>query len=231
MSAFGRLSLTLWVRSFGLVHGAGVLLLALAVATEAAAQPTAELVRRLRADVPYAWALLSPALTLAAAALGLRRLRDSGELVALGTLGVSPRRVRWGAVVAALPVAALAVAVGAASAPTVEAARVAGGWVVAGRTLADPGGPLPDAAAVAAARFGSSGDWPATGVLLILAAGVGARLGETGHTWGVLLAAAGWVLADVLRRGHQPVVAALFLLAMGAAAALSAARRSRRGAR
>lgn len=204
MSALGRLLMRGWARAFGLVHAGGVVLLALAVATEAADEPWPELGRRLAADVPHAWALLSPALSLVAAALAMRRLRGSGELLVLGTLGVSLRRVRLSVLAPAALVAVAAAAVGRVAAPRVEVARLSGGWLVSGVVLPDPGSPLPDAAAVAAARFGAPWDWPGTAVLLVVASAAGAALGVRGQSWSVLVAAATCVVVDVLRRGSEP---------------------------
>ncbi|MSQ01401.1 MAG: LptF/LptG family permease [Myxococcales bacterium] len=224
MTALGRLLLTAWLRGFLLVQLGGIGLLAIVVATEAADEPVAEVRRRLVSQLPYTWALLSPALALAAAALTAARLSRSGQLLALGTLGVSPRRVRTSVLWVATPFGLVAMAVGHGSQPRVDVARVTEAWIVQGAVLPDPGASVSAPAALLTASWGSPTDWPGTAVLLILASLTGASLGSPRSGWAVLVAAAGWVVVDALRRGSEPLPGAGIVLVAGLVAVVSARR-------
>ena len=206
MTPLQRLLLPAWARAFFLTNVGGLLVLALVVATESADDSFAVLGDRICRDVPHTWALLSPALALAAAALATGRMRGSGELLAMATLGLSRLRVLLSVAWVALPTAALAAVVGRGTEPAVTVARAAGAWIVEGRVLLDPGAATPSAAALAAVRYGDPLDWPGTAILLVAAALSGAALGARGGGRAVLMAAAAVVVADLVRRGVDPAV-------------------------
>ena len=226
MTALGRVLVAAWLRGFLLLQLGGVGLLAVVVATEAADEPPAEVLRRLTSQLPYTWALLSPALALAAAALTSARLSRSGELLALGTLGVSPLRARMSVLWVAMPCALLAMVVGQGCQPRVDVARVAGAWIVHGSVLADPGAAPPGQGALLTASWGSPTDWPGTALLLVLASVTGASFASSRTPWTVLVAAAAWIVGDVLRRGSDPLPGAAIVLVAGLTAGVSARRRA-----
>ena len=217
VSPLSRLVLLAWCRSLGLVHGGAIVLLGLVIATESAGLPLSAALSRLLADVPHTWALLSPALTLAATALTMDRLRANGELLALGALGLSRPRFLLTSLAVTLPSGALAAAVGVATDPATEAARVPGAWLVRGVVLLDPGTlVVPDLSRVS---FGPSLDWPGTGLLVVAGGLAGASLGARGGRRSVLAAAAGWLVLDLVRRGSDPAVGFALLLCAAIAGA------------
>ncbi len=225
MTALRRLLVVAWLRGFFLVQIAGVGLLAIVVATEAADETPAEVLRRLTSQLPYTWALLSPALALAAAALTAAQLSRSGQLLALGTLGVSPGRVRASVLWVATPCALLTMAVGQLCQPGVDVARIAGAWIVRGVVLPDPGLLPPEQATLLTAAWGSPTDWPGTAILLVLASVTGASFGSLRSVWGVLVAAAAWIVGDALRRGSEPLFGAAIIGLAALMAVVSARRR------
>lgn len=215
-----RLLVRAWLRAQALVHLGAVLLLALVVATESADEPLPTLLARLSGDVPHTWALLSPALTLAAAALAVVRLRGTGELLALGTLGVSTRRVLLSGLAVTLPLGALAAAVGWGTDPAVEVARARGAWLVHGVVRLDPGTAAVSAADLANVQWGASTVWPGTAILLVLGGLAGASLGARDGRRSVVAAAAAWLVLDLLRRGSEPGPGLALLAAAGAVVAV-----------
>ncbi|GDX80917.1 hypothetical protein LBMAG42_27280 [Deltaproteobacteria bacterium] len=232
LGLLSRLLLVAWLRAQALVHAGALVLLALVVATESADDPLPTLLSRLSIDVPHTWALLSPALTLAAAALAVARLLHSGELLALGTLGVSRLRVLLSGVGVTLPLAALAAAVGRGTDPAVEVARGPGAWVVHGIVLLDPGTTGVSAADLAGVEWGSPAAWPGTALLVVLGGIAGAALGAADGRRSVVAAAAVWLVLDLVRRGSEPAPGLVLLaLAAGfAATLLRSATGARRGA-
>lgn len=118
-------------------HLGGVVVLALAVAVEAR---QGELATLLTARVPSAWALAAAVLTLLGSALAVARMRRSGIVLALGTLGLGPGRI---VVIAALLgglVGAGATQVLRPAADVIGWERIPGGWQHAGQVLADAPG-------------------------------------------------------------------------------------------
>lgn len=203
--SFLRLLLPAWARAFVLTNLGGLAVVVLVVATESADDPLSVLWMRLSQDVPHTWALLSPALALAAAALAVTRLRGSGELLALASLGVSRGRVLGSVLWVAAPAGVVAALVGRATDPAVSVARAAGAWVVNGAVLPDPGVAVPSASVLAAVRFGNPWDWPGTAALLLAGSVAGAALGVRGGSRSVLVAAAVWLVGDLVRRGSEPL--------------------------
>lgn len=191
------------------------MLLALVVATESADDPLPTLLERLRVDVPHTWALLSPALTLVAAALAVVRQRQSGALLALGTLGVSPLRVLLSGLWVTMPLAVLALAVGHGTDPAVEVARGPGAWVIHGVVRLDPGTAGLSANDLAQIQWGSPTAWPGTALLLVFGGLAGAALGAADGRRSVVVAASAWLVLDLIRRGSEPA-AGLALLVVAA---------------
>lgn len=223
ISPLSRLLLVAWLRAQALAHAGAVVLLALVVATESADEPLSALLSRLRVDVPHTWALLSPALTLAAAALTVARLRHSGELLALGTLGVSHLRVFVSGLGVSIPLAALTALVGRATDPAVEVARGPGAWVIHGAVRLDPGVTGLSTHDLAQIQWGSPAAWPGTALLLVLGGLAGAALGAADARRSVVAAASAWLVLDLLRRGSEPAPG-LVLLAVAAAVAAALLR-------
>lgn len=173
-----------------LVHLAGVGLLALAVAVEAADAPLDRLGTTLRLRVPPAWGLAAPCLTLVGALLAMTRARAEGAILALGAAGVSPRH----AVVVAAAVGMLAGSLVPAEARPTEWFRAVGGWI-------GPAGSVPDVPGGAVTPFpeGAVDPWP-----ILTSAGAGASGAALGLYRGVVLAApvaATLFVADAVGRG------------------------------
>lgn len=213
MSARARLLGLAQGRSAVLVHGGAVLVVALALAAESADEPLATVGQRLAADLPHTWALLAPALTVASTALAVTRLRATGQVTALGSVGVGLGALSRSGLWSGVLVGSACLLVGVSVAPALEVARVAGGWWLRGEFVPDAVGTVPVLPPGVTAR------WWATGGLCVLGGWVGAVLG----TWagaGSVLVAAGLVLCfDLVQRG-LPVDWAFPLGALAVAGAM-----------
>jgi hypothetical protein len=226
MAPLNRLLFLAWLRAFLLTQVGGAGLLALAVLTESAASGTPPL-RRLVAEVPHTWALLSPALGLVGAALAVYGLRRRGEWLVLATLGAGRTRLLLSVLALALPLGAFAGLVEGLTMPAVAVLRVPGGWLNAGALRLDPGAEAPVATILAAARWAGAWQWPGTALLLAAGAVTGAALGARARESTTLLAACAWLLGDLLRRGSSPTTAAAWfaLACLAASGAVAWARR------
>lgn len=204
-------------RDLLLVHLAGIGLLSLAVAVEAADAPLDRLWAALRLRVPVAWGLAVPALTLVGAVIAMMRARSQGAMLALGAAGASPRHAM---VVAALIGALLGAFVPAETRPE-EWTRGVGGWIGAAGVIPDePGG------SVTPMSSGTANIWS-----LLTTASAGALGAAVGLYRGVLAAAplaATLFVADAVGRGlaerGAPTAAmgtAVAVLALGAVLAQS----------
>lgn len=220
MAPLNRLLTLAWLRALLLTELGGAGLLALVVLTESAATG-GDPVARLLADVPHTWALLSPSLGLVGGALAVEGLRRRGDWLTLATLGVHRARVLLSVLLLAVPLGVLAAVVEGLTEPTTSVLRVAGGWLVEGRFLPDPGASPPTEAALEAARWLGSWRWPGTSLFLVAGALTGASLGSRAPGSVVLMASVGWLVADLLRRGSTPVGAAGWSLAVCVGAAVS----------
>lgn len=174
----------------------GALLLALAVAVESAGVSAPALLATLRGQVPGAWAQAAGVLGGAGVAAATLRLRRRGVILALGTLGVDPRRV----VLAGALVAAVAgAAVGAlAVAPEPEPGawiRGEGGWVRDGVGWPDIPG------VVVTERALPSRSVPVDAVNAGLIGACGAALGLWAGATPALLLSAVLLIVDVVGRG------------------------------
>lgn len=195
-------------------HVGGALLLALALAVEAADRPLPVLVSQLLQRLPDLYAHAAAVLTLAASAWATTRLRRDRTLLALGTFGASPLRVLLVAAVlgGAAGLATVPAAPMADSAPSVLPAndawqRLHGGWLRAdGIVVPDtPGGdPVP---------YATTAHLPVERILDGACAGaLGAGLGlyvEAGVILGVaaLLLLTQAIVAGLVARGALPLLA------------------------
>ena len=202
-SALWRLLLRAWAGPMALCQLGGFALLALATATESARLPLDQLAARMTGELPHAWALVSPALALAAGALALGRMRARGELLGLGSLGVGLGSVFAAGGAVALPVGLLAASVGRLTEPVVAVARIAGGWLIAGRILADPGGAGVTESALRAAVFDGGSLWPGSGLLAVAGALAGAALILLAGPRTVVVSAAALLVLDLVRRSSE----------------------------
>jgi hypothetical protein len=178
-------------------HVAGLLLLALAIAVEAADEPLLTLAQTLVARVPPAWAQVAAVLGLVGAWAATLRLRNQGVVLGLGTLGVSPYVLLLAGALAASFGGVLASEATDSAEPVAPHAWVRGdaGWIRDGQAWPDERGgavrPLPPIARSAVADALDAG----------AAGACGAAVGLFGGPVTALLAAALLLVADVVSRG------------------------------
>ncbi len=213
-----------YARSFFLVHGGAVLVLGIAIAAESADEDLRALAGRLSVNLPHTWALLAPPLCLAAAALAVSRLRTTGQLTALGSVGVAVRSVLGGAFLVGLFFGLGCAVTGVASSPAVEVSRVTGGWWLRGTFVPDDVGNFPVPAGPVLGR------WLSTAWLCPLAAWTGASLGAWRDAGRVLVVAAAVLCLDLVQRG-LPLGHAPFVGGLAAALAVSMQWANRAGRR
>ncbi|MDP2314926.1 MAG: hypothetical protein Q8P41_18650 [Pseudomonadota bacterium] len=195
-----RRSLVLLARAIGgavvAAQLAGALLFTLVIAVEAADEAPATLLQTIVARLPSLWAQAAAVLVLCGVAVAVVRLRRTGVLLGLGTLGVEPRVV--------LIVGALiggAVGVGA-SRVVVEPSDAPGAWDRGDVGWIRDGEAWPDVSGGAVHRRPPEGRDVVTDVVNGGAAGaLGAALGLYVGAAPTLVAAALLLVADVVARG------------------------------
>lgn len=188
-------------------HLGGALLLALALAVEAADRPLPVLVQQLAERLPDLYTHAAAVLTLAGAAWAAFGLRRDRSLLALGTFGASPRRVLLVAAVLGALLGAATLTLPAAAPPSVLPdawLRLHEGWRRADGTV------FPDAPGGVPIPFDVPAHVPAERVLDGATAGaLGAGLGLYAEAGATLLAAAVMLLfqaiiAGLVARGALP---------------------------
>lgn len=177
------------------VHLAGLAVLTLAVAVEAAGLGPGELVARLGDRLPGLWSRIASALTLLGAALGAGRMRGDGTLLGLSSLGVSGARIVVAAGILGLVPGLAGAWVGPARPALAPPAwvRGEGGWLgAAGQVVADePGGKVTP-------REPPGGGSPTRIPVGAAAAGVGAAAGLAWGAVPVLVLASAWTVGEAL---------------------------------
>jgi len=181
-------------RAQALAQGGSAVLLALALAAEAAASGGG-LLAHLSHDWPHAWALLCPAVTLAGSALAVAVMSRRGEIVALRALGFGFGSVVAAGLLVATLLALLATLLGTLTAPSVEVARVPTGWWIRGAFVAD----LPDAPALAPPS--PLPRWALASLLGLPAAALGSHLGVTPRLTSVILCSALVLVVSLITHG------------------------------
>lgn len=177
------------------VHLAGLAVLALAVAVEAAGLGPGELAAHLVDRLPGLWSRIASALTLLGAALGAGRMRGDGTLLGLSSLGVSNLRIVTAAALFGLAPGVLGAWVGPAR-PALQPpawVRGDGGWLGAdGQVVADvPGGSVTP-------RAPPGGASPVRVPVGAAAAGIGAAAGLSLGAVPVLVLASAWTVGEAL---------------------------------
>lgn len=177
------------------VHLAGLAVLALAVAVEAAGLGPGELAGRLAERLPGLWSRIASALTLLGAALGAGRMRGDGTLLGLSSLGVSRARIVTAAALLGLAPGVMGAWVGPAR-PALQPptwVRGEGGWLGAdGQVVADVAG------GAVTPRAPPDGASPVRVPVSAAAAGVGAAAGLAVGAVPVLVLASAWTVGEAL---------------------------------
>lgn len=179
-----------WLRALVLVHGGGLLVLALAALVESANDSPAVWMEHLVWQVPRAWALLAAPLSVVSSAVAVHRLREQGALFALSTLGLAPFGRVWAALAAGVGVGIVAQTTGILTLETSEILRGAGGWMVRGSWMADVEGGLPG-------PLRADTQWAGLALYVSAAALLGSGIRGLGQ---VLVGSAVVLVVDLVRR-------------------------------